>query len=453
MKKNSVILAYLFLLIGCSGNLSHRSDQIAECGAEALDEGAICGNAYHEKYSEFDLAFVEFTEIGNLFNPDRLDRLTEELEALARNEEGLAVIVFIHGWKHNANPRDENVQSFKQALNEIARSNVLLDRKLVGVYIGWRGESLNVPLIKNITYWDRKAVAEEVGRGGVTDVLVRLDNIDKLGNNYLIIVGHSFGGALALNALDDIIIERLIAARYGRALEPFGDGIVLLNPAIEATQGLIIKENSMKVGMAGAELAPIMYVLSSQGDSATRTPFRLGQILGVGLTWDQVNLKRLYGEQKFELSEAELDSTTIGNFSSFHTGEIKDFKEGCDVGALDEGAKKSLLTLPEACIGHWVHSSFCTAEGANFFNNYFPCRSAEPVDFIRTSESFITDHNDIFNVSVTAFLASAISRSIFIQSGGERKFDECMSGESFDFGKCFDFHSASLGRAGRGGAP
>ena len=48
-------------------------------------------------------------------------------------------------------------------------------RKIVGVYIGWRGRSIDLSGLDNITYWDRKAVAEQVGKGGVTELLLRLE--------------------------------------------------------------------------------------------------------------------------------------------------------------------------------------------------------------------------------------------------------------------------------------
>lgn len=74
------------------------------------------------------------------------------------------MVVFIHGWKHNAGRDDGNVASFNKALANLASSGVLGKRRLVGLYVGWRGKSMHGLYSENLTYWDRKAVAEEVGR-------------------------------------------------------------------------------------------------------------------------------------------------------------------------------------------------------------------------------------------------------------------------------------------------
>ncbi|MDF5954925.1 hypothetical protein P4110_05965 [Pseudomonas aeruginosa] len=58
----------------------------------------------------------------------------------------------------------------------------------------------------------------------------------------------------------------------------------MLNPAIEANQGLLLKENSLKVGALGTQPPPLLYVISSHGDSATHFAFPLGQWVGVNLT-------------------------------------------------------------------------------------------------------------------------------------------------------------------------
>ena len=71
-----------------------------------------------------------------------------------------------------------------------------------------------------------------------------------------------------------------------------------------------------------------------------------------------------------------------------------------------------------------------------------PCYSNEPVNFIYTSQSFIADHNDIFNDQVIAFMATAVSKAIYERTAGASYYRECHDrcGKNFSFGKCFDFH-------------
>jgi hypothetical protein len=87
------------------------------------------------------------------------------------------------------------------------------------VYAGWRGLSHSLWGTKNATFWERKNTAHEVGRGALTELFVRLED---LRNNsrilhredrkptQLIIVGHSFGGAATYSALAPLLTERMI---------------------------------------------------------------------------------------------------------------------------------------------------------------------------------------------------------------------------------------------------
>ena len=87
-------------------------------------------------------------------------------------------------------------------------------RKILGVYIGWRGDSISIPYINTTTFWDRKSVAQEVGLQGVTEVLVRLEqivnvkiaqeNIPRPQNSRMVTIGHSVGGAVLFTALQSL---------------------------------------------------------------------------------------------------------------------------------------------------------------------------------------------------------------------------------------------------------
>jgi hypothetical protein len=105
-----------------------------------------------------------------------------------------------------------------------------------------------------VTYWERKATAEQVAKGGITELLLRLERevIDeqpgRANRNLYLVTGHSFGGAVVLSALNEIFLERVAAATAknpddARVLtRPFGHGVVLLNPAIEANEVFQLKE-------------------------------------------------------------------------------------------------------------------------------------------------------------------------------------------------------------------
>lgn len=217
-------------------------------------------------------------------------------------------------------------------------------RKLVGVYIGWRGKSIGLAGLDNVSYWERKSVAEQVGKGGVTELLLRLEHavIDpKAPNkNLYLVTGHSFGGAIVLTAMNEILLERVVSAEPKPKEEcehedgandsctscwrtrPFGHGVVLLNPAIEANEALQLKELVATRCFTRSQ-ARLLHVISSDADQATHSAFRIGQFFGVNLRWRQTILKRTFGETRLPLRETELDTITVGNFLPFQTGRLQ----------------------------------------------------------------------------------------------------------------------------------
>lgn len=424
------------LLAACTANAPLRNDTESTC-ANMMP----CSDSYYEKHPNYEIGFVEYSERGNDFAPARTQRLIERLKRYSA-EGPISMVVFIHGWKHNADRNDDNVASFSKALANLSSSEVLNKRKLVGIYVGWRGESLHGLGSENVTYWDRKSVAEEVGRGGVTELLTQLEQIDRKDKNFLVIVGHSFGGAITLSALHDQLVERLHNQQSGQSARAFGDAVIMLNPAIEANQGLLLKENSLKVGATGARAAPLLYVISSQGDTATHRAFPLGQWLGVNLTWSQVTLDRIYNGVPFRLREEELDTTAIGNYSLYRTALLED--PDCPIAQSGESAKDQAEVADDTKIGHWNFKSYCTPDGNNAdpVLPRMPCYSNEPVNFIYTSKSFMDNHNDIFNDQVIAFMATAVSKAIYERTEGKSVFSQCRDTVkgTFRFGKCFDHH-------------
>ncbi|HEX2099109.1 MAG TPA: hypothetical protein VHF69_00515, partial [Candidatus Synoicihabitans sp.] len=137
-------------------------------------------------------------------------------------------------------------------------------RRVVGIYLGWRGASL-MGKANSLTLWNRKNVAEHIGRTGAKEVLFDLhqewfNRRDDARKVRMITVGHSLGGAMIFSAVkgkmsgnaDDIVHPgRAGTFRITRAEQSrddargqdtkarrarFGDLVVLVNPAIEAAE-------------------------------------------------------------------------------------------------------------------------------------------------------------------------------------------------------------------------
>ncbi|HTL49362.1 MAG TPA: hypothetical protein VL219_01780, partial [Steroidobacteraceae bacterium] len=155
------LIVFALLLVGCARNAPFRTLQVGDC----LGDSRRCmSNASTEKHPGFELSFVEFSERGNFFDQSVREDVLQRVRSDA--QDGTLVVVFVHGWQHNADPSDDNVRSFRKALAALRTSGVAGDRRIHGIYVGWRGLGWIIPYVNLLTYWDRKAIAEDVGGGG-----------------------------------------------------------------------------------------------------------------------------------------------------------------------------------------------------------------------------------------------------------------------------------------------
>jgi len=139
----------LLCLSACTANKQLRTEFVSD---NCLWGKTSCDNAVIERYLEYDLAFVEFTERGNPYDRASIERVLNHIDQQAKSDDGAAVFVFVHGWKHNAEHDDSNVVQFREFLSRAAENNVVGERKVIGLYLGWRGA-----FSTNCTkYWLRK---------------------------------------------------------------------------------------------------------------------------------------------------------------------------------------------------------------------------------------------------------------------------------------------------------
>lgn len=233
----------------------------------------------------YELHFVEFDDQGWLFPdtpaaPDQLaatpslqiDHLMKRLTQLLEKGDDLSIIVFVHGWKHNARSDDANVQEFR-ALLEAAGAEERdrarpgsAPRKVVGIYVAWRGRSWVVPdPLLSLTFWARKEAARRVSIGSARELFARLRSIRSHYNDKqtagadqtgavseqasqrprirTLMIGHSFGGLILYAAMSGSLIESLATqqdlagtGKTPRLAERPADMILLINPAFEASR-------------------------------------------------------------------------------------------------------------------------------------------------------------------------------------------------------------------------
>ena len=464
-----ILLIFALLLSACVQSESWRTGEIGDFQQPAVNEyiytnynyqkpesncekSAACSKALIEVFKDeednigYELGFIEFSERGNLFDDRRARFVMDRVSKYARSENGLLLVVFIHGWKNNASVDNSNVQSFRAALNNIASNeqHEMVDgRHIMGLYVGWRGSSVEFPFLDQTTFWERKQVAQQIGRDGVSALFLRLEEMDTINDhNLLVLLGHSFGGAMALSAYGEIILDRVNSELWqgARLNRPIADAFLLLNPAIEANEILHLKERIVRNQDKWPTIKSpnLMRVVSTAADKATHLAFPIGQTMGVNLSWNQKQLEREYlknTELDEYFHESKLDTYTVGNFLPYHTQELsyEPEKENPWVFAdLCEGEKRILESTREENV------------------SVMPCSKYDPVQFIYTSSSFMSGHSDIFNEQVGTYISTVINEA-HIESMHERKaqfepdeaIDTCE--EAFDFEQCiFEQHKTTI---------
>jgi len=255
------------------------------------------------------------------------------------------VIVFVLGWKHNAVPGDGNVSAFHKLLKRFSKLETHVSRisgqsqgKIFGVYLGWRGSSITLPGIKELTFWERKETAEKVGHGGVTEVLMRLEQMQKMRNSHdgkgaknrmhLVVVGHSFGGALVFSAITQILEGRFVetGGRADRVTDArsFGDLVVLINPTFEAAQYSTLSDMANERRTYFPSQRPILVVLTSEADQATGIAFTIGQSLATIFESDRVVTRtNAVTRQEVEFDQRQTSITAVGHLAPYRTHYLR----------------------------------------------------------------------------------------------------------------------------------
>lgn len=331
-----IILPVMLVVLGCAQKEPYRIGPAA--GEVVSADPTLCPELKEASPHRIPVAYVEIDEQG--YFHDRA-QVNHPLEVVAKPGKSKYVVVFVHGWFHSAGTTDDNVQRFKCALNNIQSIEGNGDEEVTGVYVGWRGESWTVPGIRFATFWDRKNTSDEIGRGSLVEFLTRLEQTVKPlvdNRNKLMLVGHSFGASVVFNSIAPILMERFLldtarlasktAGGHSQSkaglVSGYGDLVVLVNPAIEATR--IMPFFSM-LNAYTAEQADLfapgqparLVILSSEGDWATRITFPAARVFSTMLeVYADRELVTPY-KAPIKLEQRHLDWQTMGNIAELQT--------------------------------------------------------------------------------------------------------------------------------------
>lgn len=435
------------------------------------------GEGQNLSKADYYLAFVEFDDQGWFIEPRQMQALFLLLNRIERGQTGRQavadhplIILYVHGWKHNASECDDNVICFSRLLERMdilerhrremtpdagaASSKPQPPRPVVGVYVGWRGLSLDAGLLTNVTFWTRKAAAERVGRGGVKELLTRLNdyraarNLDRKGDQtQLVIAGHSFGGLVVYSAISHSLVERAahigrFDAKHCRDIGPktkkkpdglacydtatsFGDFVVLVNPAFEGSVYEPLYHVATNRCYRDTQ-RPVLMTVTSEGDWATGKTFPLGRRAST--------LFELIGAR----SPAQRKSvvTAVGHDIRYQTHELKWVenqrarepgpKQGCDCPHLKpttdfnwKSFAKQVKRSQPPPVGSQTHETRAPAlkaehqENKRIYADYGPGVRLEgdmkynanfPYLMVKADREIIADHNAIYSEPFVKFL-------------------------------------------------
>ena len=132
---------------------------------------------------DYHLAFLEFKEDGNPveegvdgkpIEAPQFQTLIDHLEANERASKQNFIIVFVHGWRHDARIGDENVRnlrlfaayaaSFLRQRCDNEKLKKYCQASVTAVYVGWRGARINEAGVKSFfTGWVGQAIGTILG--------------------------------------------------------------------------------------------------------------------------------------------------------------------------------------------------------------------------------------------------------------------------------------------------
>jgi hypothetical protein len=200
------------------------------------------------------------------------------------------VIVWVHGWRHDASIGDSNVSEFREYAAHAAR--FIEDRaimnaqapkpRVTAIYVGWRGARTDETWLRHTfgtpgawignffavaTLFDRKPVSEAIAPSvlaGLRAVESSLQLYEPAtardlaplpGPDRMIVFGHSLGGNLLITALRDDLVKKVGLHNTGDYMQPvLGDLVVLINPAAEAEKWMEVQRSVWRrVPMGAAE--------------------------------------------------------------------------------------------------------------------------------------------------------------------------------------------------------
>lgn len=345
----------------------------------------------------YDLAFIEFGEQGSYQDATQLQNAVDLIKRTRRP----LVITYVHGWHHGADSRD--VDNFSSWLLGISQTQLIRDSGLhpIGVYLGWRGESTTVPIVRQFTFYSRKAAAERLASNfDCYDAIAAVSQAAReshgAGGQYTVLIGHSFGGLV----VERSVAHAINAEMHGHAAADRSlpaDLILMVNPASDSilTRQMIAALNSRHTENS----RPFLVSLTSTADAATGTAFPVSTSLAA--TTKVFNEVSVPGAEKRE-SERRFYTATPGHNEFLINHETVKMDKTIQA----PGGLNALQTN----LSHNLTGEIFTTDGAPGRLELWHIKRTGNVDVpywdVKVDPSIIKNHGDIWNPKAQAMMAA-----------------------------------------------
>jgi hypothetical protein len=345
----------------------------------------------------YKLAFVEFGEQGSYQDPGQLPAALSVIRQTANP----LVITYVHGWQNNAKSGD--VQSFESLLARLNSAQAIRNAgfHVVGIYLGWRGKITNVPILKELSFWNRKNTAERLASNyDVYDAIAsiseeaRKDHPDK---QYTVLLGHSFGG---------LIVERSVAHAINAEIHGHADAqrsmpadlMIVVNPASDS---ILARQMIEALYVRHTEATrPLFVSITSTGDWATGSFFPLGT--GLASVSKGFNEVAAPGPANTQLNERKFYTSTPGHNEMLVNHVTVNKHETIN-------SPNGLHALEENLAHNHVGNGF-TLDAPNGQLDVWQIKPLGDVDVpywdVQVDPSIIKDHGDIWNERAEAMMAA-----------------------------------------------
>lgn len=256
-----------------------------------LDHSALAQHSRCENFDQSVLlpvsyaqAWLEYREDGQRHDPIQRDAILHSIES---GSGPLYVVVYIHGWHHNADasngdPRNNAIKfPFLMARQVDVLQRMALDRRapmpqVLGIYVGWRGEEYTDPIRRLFSIDGRSEIAEKIGGAGVLkhdlqDIANAMRARDAQASR-MVVFGHSLGGRMATSMFK--------ADLDNGQTQPLGAGtlIVTLNAAV----GADCFDGVFQAGGKNPDAPrPVWINITSEDDTATNGIYSIAKRIGL----------------------------------------------------------------------------------------------------------------------------------------------------------------------------